>query len=233
MKLYEELICQFEELSDEEKNAFLVYKSRLGLAMNALEDKEIEEIYLQYKKLLTNPKNMFLKLSVFKDISFVDFVSFKESLNRIKSVVEKATEKIFLPEATTVYRVVSVPNSKNLENISKSNLISTSLDMNACGKFLIKPLGGGYTHYLYQIFLEKNSRVGICPYAILLDEKEERLIVTQKRDQLELILLKENYVFEEILSSKICLQNGLELNRKEVHAHSCRINKEMQEELKR
>ena len=48
--IYEDLIKQYEELSTEDKNALLVYKSRLGRAINSIgnNDSEIEEIYEQY-----------------------------------------------------------------------------------------------------------------------------------------------------------------------------------------
>ena len=35
--VYEELKSKFEELSDDDKNALLIYKSRLGRAINSLD----------------------------------------------------------------------------------------------------------------------------------------------------------------------------------------------------
>lgn len=45
--IYEDLIKQYEALTEEEKNTLLVYKSRLGRAINSLDnnDLEIKEIY--------------------------------------------------------------------------------------------------------------------------------------------------------------------------------------------
>ena len=56
--IYEDLIKQYEKLKEEEKNALLVYKSRLGRAINSLDNNplEIKEIYEQYKMLLNNLK---------------------------------------------------------------------------------------------------------------------------------------------------------------------------------
>ena len=212
--LYEELINQYNNLTDEEKNALLVYKSRLGRAINSLnnDEEEIEKIYTKYKKLLENPKNMFLAFTVFKDIHFDDLNQFKNSLLEIEKKVKEISNKIVLPEDMTVYRALSIPNEEDLIEISKSSLISTSFNINECSKFLILTPGRGYKHYLYQINLEKFSPVAICPYAILLDEKEERLILTQGQDQKEIILIKENYIFENVLETETILNNDISVN---------------------
>lgn len=39
---YEDLIKQYEELTEEEKNILLVYKSRLGRAINSLDNNTLE-----------------------------------------------------------------------------------------------------------------------------------------------------------------------------------------------
>lgn len=208
--LYENLIDQYNQLTEEEKNALLIYKSRLGRAINALGNNEDEliEIYNRYKKIIDNPQNIFLKLAVFKDISFNDEISFKESLVQILNLVKQATHKIFLPENTWVYRVVSVPIDENLTIMAKGDLVSTSLDINECEKFLISGLGMKYKHYIYKIHLEKNSIVGICPYAILFDESQDRIILTQKQDQKEIILSKNEYLFNEMAKNTKLLDNG-------------------------
>ena len=84
--IYEDLIKQYEKLSEEEKNALLVYKSRLGRAINSLDNNplEIKEIYEQYKMLLNDSKNIFMKFTVFKDISFENLEAFKSSLLKTK-----------------------------------------------------------------------------------------------------------------------------------------------------
>ena len=40
--VYEELINEYNKLTDEEKNSLLVYKSRLGRAINSLNNDEEE-----------------------------------------------------------------------------------------------------------------------------------------------------------------------------------------------
>ncbi len=212
--LYENLTWQYEQLSEEEKNALLIYKSRLGRAINALgnNEEEIIEIYNKYKQIVENPKNMFIKLSIFKDVSFKDISSFKDSLQKNLKIINQAIQKIYLPESTYVYRVISIPINENLHFISKGKLVSTSLDINECEKFLISNMKEKYKHFLYKIYLEKNALVGICPYAILFDEINDRIILTKRQDQKEIILLKDEYLFNNIGESVKELENGEDLN---------------------
>ena len=97
--IYEDLIKQYEELTEEEKNTLLVYKSRLGRAINSLDNNnlEIKEIYEKYKSLVENPKNIFMKFSVFKDVSFTSLEDFKNSLTEIKEKIDEISSKIILP----------------------------------------------------------------------------------------------------------------------------------------
>ena len=102
--IYEDLIKQYEELTEEEKNTLLVYKSRLGRAINSLDNNnlEIKEIYEKYKSLVENPKNIFMKFSVFKDVSFTSLEDFKNSLTEIKEKIDEISSKIILPQDITV-----------------------------------------------------------------------------------------------------------------------------------
>ena len=210
--LYENLIEQYNNLTDTEKNALLIYKSRLGRAINSLDNNsgEIKDIYEQYKKLIANPKNMFIAYTVFKDISFDSLDSFKESLKVVDKIVRNTTNKLTLKEDATIYRVVSIKDDEELNFIAKSNLISTSLNINECSKFIISK--DKYKTYLYQINLEKDSKVAICPYSILLNEKEEQLTITSRMDQEELILSKDNYNFKEVLSTNTKLESNNDIN---------------------
>ncbi len=209
--IYQQLIKEYNKLSDEEKNALLIYKSRLGRAINSLDnnEEEIANIYEKYNDLLNNPKNIFIKMTIFKDISFVNLVSFKNSLRMILKKVEEVTTKIEISEDITVYRSLSVKKDDSLVPLSRGNLISTSLNVNECLKFFIP--NQDYKHYLYQINLEKGTSVAICPYAVLLNSKEEQLILTQKKDQQELILSKDSHDFKQTLSTTTELINGEEL----------------------
>lgn len=156
--VYEELKNKFEDLSDEDKNALLIYKSRLGRAINSLdiEEKEVVDVYNKYKRLLSNPANMFMSFTVFKNVSFSSLDSFKESLINIKNKVLNIN--LTLDEDTTVYRAFSLSDDSEEELLSKSELISTSLDIDTCDDFLV---AGNKRHYLYQINLKKGGKVAI------------------------------------------------------------------------
>ena len=156
--VYEELKNKFEDLSDEDKNVLLIYKSRLGRAINSLdiEEKEVVDVYNKYKRLLSNPANMFMSFTVFKDVSFSSLDSFKESLINIKNKVLNIN--LILDEDTTVYQAFSLSDDSEEELLLKSELISTSLDIDTCDDFLV---AGNKRHYLYQINLKKGVKVAI------------------------------------------------------------------------
>lgn len=198
--IYEDLLKQYEELTEEEKNILLVYKSRLGRAINSLNnnDSEIKEIYKRYKFLVENPQNIFMKFSVFKDISFKSLEEFIESLLNVKEKLDKISSKIILSQDITVYRAFSIRDDEELISISKSNLVSTSLDIDECSKYIIP--NKGYTHYLYQLNLEKGSLVAICPYRILIDNNDR------------LVLTKDNFDFEEVVKTESTFNSDEKLN---------------------
>ncbi len=205
--IYEELKKQYALLTEEEKNALLVYKSRLGLAINDLNKKEenIKEIYQLYKELVSNPKNLFMKMTVFKDISFASLEEFKNSLQVIMETIKSACKKIVLPEEMTIYRAFSIEKETKPDSLSKSDFISTSIDIRNCSKFFKK--GNQYEHYVYQINLEAGSLVGICPYAIEIDNNNH-LYLTEREEQKEVILDQDNFIFKEIQETDIDLKEG-------------------------
>ena len=194
--VYEDLIRQFEDLSDEEKNILLVYKSKLGVAINSLDnnDEKVLEIYNNYKKILDNPKNMFMKMTVFKDISFDNEISFRESLTDVKDKLLKISTTLKINNDLTVYRLISVP--KNVD-ISGNSLLGgvigsfityvTKKDREVV-KTIIKN-GKSTTPAEFDEFLETYNN-------ILYNEKEEQLTLTKTRDQKEIILNKDNFSFD-------------------------------------
>ena len=203
--IYEDLIEQYKNLDESEAHALLIYKSRLSRAINSLDidDREVIESYNTYKEYLLNPSNIFMKMTVFKDIDFSDISSFKNSLELVKKKIEDASLKMRLKDDLTVYRTLSVPSDDSVSFISKSDIISTSTSFDECSKFIIPD--SNYKHTLYQINLEKDSPVLICPYSILI--KDGVLSLTQRHDQKEIILLKDNYDFTEVLSTDAKLKD--------------------------
>ena len=91
--IYEDLIEQYKNLDESEAHALLIYKSRLSRAINSLDidDEEVIESYNTYKEYLENPSNIFMKMTVFKDIDFSDISSFKNSLELVKKKIEDAS----------------------------------------------------------------------------------------------------------------------------------------------
>lgn len=197
--IYEDLIEQYKNLDESEAHALLIYKSRLSRAINSLDidDEEVMEAYNTYKEYLENPSNIFMKMTVFKDIDFSDISSFKNSLELVKKKIKDASLKMRLKDDLTVYRALSVSKDDSISFISRSDIISTSTSFDECSKFIIPD--SNYKHTLYQINLEKDSPVLICPYSILI--KDGVLSLTQRHDQKEIILLKDNYNFTEVLST--------------------------------
>ena len=197
--IYEDLIEQYKNLDESEAHALLIYKSRLSRAINSLDidDEEVMEAYNTYKEYLENPSNIFMKMTVFKDIDFSDISSFKNSLELVKKKIKDASLKMRLKDDLTVYRALSVSKDDSVSFISRSDIISTSTSFDECSKFIIPD--SNYKHTLYQINLEKDSPVLICPYSILI--KDGVLSLTQRHDQKEIILLKDNYDFTEVLST--------------------------------
>ncbi len=211
----ENLLEEYENLTSEEKNSLLVYKSRLGRAINSLDNdyQEVEDIYYKYKELLSKKENMFMSLTVFKDVSFDSIDSFIESLVNTKEIIKNIDMK--LEEDMTVYRAYSIPTAQEEMFLSRSELVSTSLDIDNCDDFLIND--DNYNHYLYKINLEKGSLVTVCPYSILLDGLTGRLILSKNNTQDEVILNKENYNFEVVKTTTRTLEDGSNLEIKTIN----------------
>lgn len=211
----ENLLEEYENLTSEEKNSLLIYKSRLGRAINSLDNdyQEVEDIYYKYKELLSKKENMFMSLTVFKDVSFDSIDSFIESLVNTKEIIKNIDMK--LEEDMTVYRAYSIPTAQEEMFLSRSELVSTSLDIDNCDDFLIND--DNYNHYLYKINLEKGSLVTVCPYSILLDGLTGRLILSKNNTQDDVILNKENYDFEVVKTTTRTLEDGSNLEIKTIN----------------
>lgn len=191
--MYEELMKQYNNLSDEEKNALLVYKTRLGLLINDLDNEpDFEGYYDRYKRISSSPQNILVQALIFKSIDFSTLESFKESILRIRDILKEATSKIVVPEDMHVYRSISSDN--DIEGISKSDFISTSLSFAETCKYAVQ----GKNIRMYDITIPAGSRVGISPYRVLDDQKNDRLIITQSSDQEEVIIDSSNYDFETL-----------------------------------
>ena len=104
-RIYSNLLLQYENLSELEKNAILVYKSKLFVVINSISKVlgyeqltalQIEEqlpnrdeciiIFNSYSKVLNDLKNSFIKNTVFSNIRFDNFYNFISDLKMIMDV---------------------------------------------------------------------------------------------------------------------------------------------------
>ena len=215
--MYEDLIRQYHSLSEEEKNALLIYKSRLGLLINDLDNNPDFDKYYQYcLNIFTNPLNLMIRMSVFKNIDITTMDTFKDSIYKVKEILDKTINKLTINEDTTLYRAVSTNNDIN--DISKSNVISTSLSFFETLNFA----NAGENINIYQINLKKGSHVACVPYAILNDTRTHRIILTSKKDQEEIILNKDFYNFDTIANEKMNNINIIEVDAKEKEVQKAR-----------
>lgn len=102
MEEYNELVEQYELLTEEEKRACLIYKSRLSFLINEItavpnfldldvnaiyynlnNPQQFLEIYLKYKKILEKPNNFFMKLSIMNSLKFDTIQSIIDSLKQV------------------------------------------------------------------------------------------------------------------------------------------------------
>ena len=188
--MYQELIKQYNNLSDEEKNALLVYKTRLGLLINDLDNEpDWNYYYDRYKHISESPQNILLQSLIFKSIDFTSIDTFKKSIYRIKDILDEATTKIVVPQDITVYRIVA--SDGEIQGIAKSDFVSTSLSFAETVKYATS----GKNLNIYEIRIPAGSHVAISPYAIYDDVRNDRLIFSQSGDQEEVVLNTKNMEF--------------------------------------
>ena len=189
---YENIAKQFDNLTDEEKMALLVYKSKLGLLINDLDNNPNYQEYYDYAlKIKSNLMNMFVLNTYFKILDLSTLESFIDSIKKVKYILDNSLGKIKLSEDTEVYRAVS--SNEDINDISKSNIISTSLSF---GQTLLFAQSGNNID-IYRIRLHKDDPILCIPYSILYDEKRNYLTITSLQTQDEIILNKDDYIFEK------------------------------------
>lgn len=203
-KVYNKLIEQYNNLSDDVKNALLVYKSRLSYFINEIAtvssfmNKSSNDIfnelsdkdtfinkYNDYKNIVDLDINMFAKKTIFYRVNFDNILDFIESLKNIYKTLKK--ESLIIDEDITSYRIVSV-NNNDVSFVSKSDIISTSVNIDSLDDFMINE----YNH-LYKINVKDGTNVLVFPYAVLIDLIDDRLIVAATDiNQKEIVLFKDN-----------------------------------------
>lgn len=199
--MYQELKRQYEDLNIEQKNALLIYKSRLFEFINNIDnilfDKQLYDKYSykfeEDKRMICSLENSFIRHSIFNSINFESYELFLESIKEIKKKIMSIKNKIYLPQDTIVYRATTVSSKDEIPNISKSNFISTSLDIEKTDQF--------YTYngidILYKIELKKGTSCFVIPYSIgIYDINGKQVLRINENDaQKEIVLFKEELDF--------------------------------------
>lgn len=223
--MYEDLVKQFnDKYTEEEKNLLFLYKSRIGVAIDCLNEEEdkVYEIYEYYKKALKKSKNAVMNFTVFRDISLTDFSSFKRSLQNITMEIEPLLSRLELKSDMTVYRMVSINKKQNSFFLSRQSIVPTSIDidefLNSCFD------DDANEYYLYQINLAKGSRVAVCPYTSDANSKDEQFGSTLEK---ELILDKGRYDFNFNDEREIVLSNSTKVKVISLDAQEMAIVNEM------
>ena len=155
--IYHDLLNQYNNLSDQEKQAIMIYKSSLFYHINSIskvddfENKSADEIFILlddnnsfvnkfviFKREIELPKNMIVRYSIFKDISFDDILSFIDSMKNVYQILKDARIKIKLCDDIKVYRGISVKKDTVINKVSNSKLVSTSIKVDDANDLYIK-----------------------------------------------------------------------------------------------
>lgn len=210
MEEYNRLANIFENLDEVEKKACLIYKSKLSYLINEIsaipnflelssdqiynlivDKNQFDEIFNKYKLILENSKNLFIKMSIMNTLNFENKYELIDSLKNIYITLIATKEHFKTEQNLKLFRLVST--DKPINTISKGNIISTSIDINALDKFMVNKYNN-----LFQIDLEKDIPVLVIPYAILIDSRDNSLrIVKNDINQKEVIVFKDDLLLEE------------------------------------
>lgn len=210
-EIYNYLCKKFENLNEEDKKSLLVYKSALSYHINEIstisniENKnaiqifnelnnsnEFEQKFLDYKNILEQPENTFIKYSIFNCVSFDDILLFIESIRKIYFRIISISNKTLLPDKCKLYGGFSY--DKNMSFLSKGNIISTSLNLDNVEDFLFYDLN----NVLYELNVDKNVNALVIPYSIKRVQIGDKIILKLNKEdsQQEIILFKSKLFFD-------------------------------------
>lgn len=171
---YQHLITQYQQLSAIEKQAILIYQSRLFHLINAItcipdfENLTSQEIIKklpnieflkkeveQFRKVLYLDENMVVRYSGFQLVNLDNFNILVNDLKKIYFILEEAKDKLILDRNLTVYRGVSLNHKEDLVAVSRGNIISTSIKRESVEPFIF----ASKEAILYVIQLKKGTPV--------------------------------------------------------------------------
>ena len=192
---------QYFNLTDEEKTALLIYKSSLGKLMNDIDNNpDYKKYYDRFVNIFKDHIHDMIRLTVFNQIDFTSLESFIESVKQVKTIVDDVSTKLTTDKDFILYRLIS--NDEEIKDISKGNIVSTSLDPAEVFKYGRKEDENGFATALfgkniavYEIHLPKSSHVCYVPGR--LNYVGGRLYFSSKIDEEEIIINKDVYELEE------------------------------------
>ena len=187
--IYEDLLAQYNKLSEEEQRAILIYKSNFFYHINVIssidnfenksattifeeidDKKKFTDKFEAFKKTIMNHKNIVVRYSVFKNINLNDIISFIENMKEVYQILKDARTKIKLCDDIVVYRGISVKKNEEIQNISLSNIISTSIKVEDANDFIYqKPSDESY---LFVISLKKGTNVLVTPLSLVIQYED-------------------------------------------------------------
>ena len=224
--IYSDLLRQYDILNDEEKNALLVYKSKIFFHINeitTIENFMQESAYNilnkikdrnyflnsfnEYKNIIDKPENLFVKKSIFSQVNFDNIYKFIESLKLIIANIISASNKVTIDSDIIIYRGIGIDSNKDEKNIAKGNIISTTTNIEVAKRFMFYDLN--LNNILYVIKITQGSNVLVIPYSILINYNNNRLEIKKCNgiSQNEIILFKDNFDFDEIKTKTVKLDN--------------------------
>lgn len=228
MEIYNDLLIQYNSLSEDEKRAILIYKHSLYYHINEISKIEnfenrdafslFDEItdktkfvnnFEEFKKVINYPQNMIIKLSVFKNIDLSNIYNFIESMKCVYSILVSSRLKIKLNSDLAVYRGISITDNQNINVVSNSKLISTSIKVDDANDFIYQE---GYEQsHLFVLSLKEGTNVLVSPLTIVYDYKDAlSMLKNDKKNatlkianrgsfgQQEIILFNDDLIFNEL-----------------------------------
>lgn len=235
--MYDNLLEQYKKLNKEEMRALLIYKSCLYKLINLvtsienfleLDDAFIvsllqnTNIFIDCSKFgleINKPENLLLKYSIFSKVNFNDPMSLVKLSKDVFNILHEASLKMKTSGKVVVYRGISLNDDDCEEQISRGNLISSSIDKDQAVMFLSNDLSK--KNILYEIEVDSDVPALVMPYSIVNEYESEFdmainnikqicLRKTSHSRQREILLFKDKLEFdcynvkEDVIDGKSC-----------------------------
>jgi len=179
--MYKELLEQYNNLTEEERKSLFVYKTQFFDLINSvisisdfrelsvdtiiklLNDNVLKNT-LNFGKIISKPNNVVIKYSYFND---VDFSNYESIISKVFKVYDNLSnvfnhKKMILPTDFTVYRVVCLSRDNELQDMSRGEFVSASIDLDSALEFV-----SGNNIVVYKINLMKGTPVVATPYSVI------------------------------------------------------------------